>query len=91
MRADEKEIAIFTAYEDQEPYDTARPEKSLLLALLLNALSDLNKKGEPKRKATEFFMSEEEDYIFSFKTICSYLSIDPEKVLIFAGLEKKAR
>lgn len=89
MRADEKELAIFTAYDDEEPYDVARPEKSLLLALLLNALSDLNKNGEPHRKATEFFMNEEEDYIFSFRTICSYLSIDPKRVLVFAGIENK--
>lgn len=89
MRADEKNIAIFTAYDDQEVFDSTRPEKSLLLAVLLNALSDLNKKGEPQRRATEFFLSDQEDYLFSFKTICSYLSIDPSRVLIFAGLKQE--
>lgn len=88
MRNEDKDIALFTAYEDAEPFDPAGPEKNLLLAVLTSALSDLKQDGQPARRATEFFLSSDEDYIFSFRGICSYLDIDPGKVLMIAGLPK---
>jgi hypothetical protein len=32
-------------------------------------------------------MSEEEDYVFSFRAICSYLNVDANRVLMINGLE----
>ena len=88
MSRDRKNTAIYVAYDDHEPPDGATPEKSLLTALLVNALSDLRKPGEKSRKAMEYFLSPEEDYIFSFKSVCCLLDIDPDSILVFAGLRK---
>ncbi|RMG43617.1 MAG: hypothetical protein D6719_03515 [Candidatus Dadabacteria bacterium] len=86
MPRDKKDTAIFTAYEEEGPFDSSVPEKNLLKAILLSAIADLKKTGETRKKATEFFLSEEDDYIFSFKSICSYLNVDPEIILMVAGL-----
>lgn len=79
------------AYEDCEPFDQVRPEKNLLFAVLLSAMNDLKKEGEAHRKATEFFLSGEDDYIFSFRSICDYLSIDPHRILYITGLKEHKR
>jgi hypothetical protein len=52
----------------------------------MSALNDLKQSGDLQRKATEFFLSREEDYIFSFRSICDFLSVDPTKVLKVAGI-----
>lgn len=86
MSGDLKEFAIFTANEDYEPYDPAWPEKSLLRAILVTAMNDVKKSGDVKRQATEFFLSPEEDYIFSFRAICDYLNVDADRILVITGL-----
>ena len=35
---------------------------------------------------TFVFLNKEDDYIFSFQAICSYLDINPERVLVVVGL-----
>lgn len=82
----ENNSSLFEAYEENEPIDCSRPEKGLLVAVLLTAITDLKKPGDPSRKATEFFLNNDEDYIFSFRSICSHLSVDPHRVLTVAGL-----
>ena len=52
----------------------------------MSALNDLKKQGELGRKATEFFMSSDDEYIFSFRSICDYLSVDPLRILRVTGL-----
>ena len=84
----EKDIALFTAYDDWEGHDPSRPEKNLLLAVLLSAINDLSKDGDAQRKATQFFLNHEDDYLFSFRTICDYLKIDPNRILFVTGLNK---
>lgn len=88
MTIDEKNVTIHAAYDDVEPHDPIRPEKNLLLAVLLSAMSDLKQDGDVKRKACEFFLDREEDYLFSFRSICDYLSIDPDKVLVVTGIKR---
>ena len=88
MQSD-KDTAIYSAYDDFEGVDPARPEKNLLFAILMNAMSDLKKEGDLNRKATEFFLSGEDDYVFSFRAICDYLNIDPKRILYVTGLEEK--
>lgn len=91
MSQEEKNQENLVAYDDFEPFDASAPEKGLLHAILVNALNDVKKGGSLQRKATEFFLSPEDDYVFSFLSICDYLKVDPHKVLMVAGLDKGRR
>lgn len=86
MGRERKDSAIFVAFDDWDHPELATPERSLLRAVLLNAVADLRRPGEHARKATDFFLNKDEDYMFSFHSICSYLNIDPTQVLIVTGL-----
>ena len=44
-----------------------------------------------KDAATEYFLASEDEYIFSFHSVCDFLSVDPNKVLIAAGLLQKEK
>lgn len=90
MAREDKNVAVYTAFDDIEAFDPTTPEKNLLRAILLGALHDLKKEGDEKRKATEFFLIPEDDYIFSFVSICDYLNIDPNKILVVAGLHNES-
>lgn len=89
MAREQKDTAIFVAYDDEAPFDIAVPEKNLLRAVLVTAMADLKKQGDPAKQATEFFLCDDSDYIFSFNSICNYLSIDPKRILYMTGLDKK--
>ena len=91
MTSEKRNTAIFTAYDDQEAPELATPEKNLLRAILLNAVSDMNRDGEFSRKARDYFLSKEDDYLFSFQSVCSVLNINPHHILIIVGLEKSDR
>lgn len=86
MQKGKSEQAIYVAHEDSPPFDPAAPEKNLLRAILMSALSDLRKSGETGKKAQEFFLDIDEDYVFSFRSICSYLNVDPDKILLVTGV-----
>jgi hypothetical protein len=86
MSRDVKETSVHVAFDDYAPFDPSEPEKSLLRAILITALADLKKPGEVGRRAQEYFLSGEEDYVFSFNAVCSYLNVDPDKVLTVTGL-----
>ena len=88
MKKEEKNTAIFVAYEDMTGYDIAKPEKDLLLAVLMSAISDLKKRGGAKRQASDFFLGDQRKYLFSFESICEHLDLDPKTVLTIAGLRK---
>lgn len=88
MSKDVKDTAIHVAFDDYSPWDASEPEKSLLRAILITALADLKKPGEVGRRAQEYFLSQEDDYVFSFNAVCSYLNVDPDKVLTVTGLSK---
>lgn len=87
MSKQSNETTVFIAFDDCVPYDSARPEKELLRAILLNALSDLKKPGELSRRAREYFLSPEDDYLFSFQSVCNFLNIDPKRILKVTGLQ----
>lgn len=80
------DTAIFAAYEDTIPWDPATPEKNLLRALLITAMADLKKNGEVGRRAKEYFLSYDSEYLFSFRSVCDYLEIDPQTILSKIGL-----
>ena len=86
MQNDEKNIAIHQAFDEWVPYDPALPERNLLRAIFLTAMSDLRRPGDACKEATEFFLSEDESYIFSFQSICNHLDIDPKQILLVTGL-----
>lgn len=86
MLKDKKNTAIYIAYEDDKPIDFANAEKNLLRAILLSAMSDIKRTGEAGRKAKEFFLSSDENYVFSFRSICDHLEIDRQSVLTVVGL-----
>lgn len=91
MANEKRNTAIFTAYDDLEQPELATPERNLLRAVLLNAISDMNRDGEFSRKARDYFMSKEDDYLFSFQSVCGFLNINPHHILILVGLEKSDR
>ena len=87
MKRFERNTALFTAYDDHEQ-DLDPAAASLLRAVLNTAILDLEKDGIPGRLAREYFLSDEQDYLFSFQSICSYLNIDAAQVLVSIGLDK---
>lgn len=91
MAREDKNTAIFVAYDDDEPFDVARPERELLRAILVSALSDLKRPGEEGRSATEYLLSPEDDYVFSFRAICDFLNVDPNKILCISGITGRKR
>lgn len=86
---EEKNTTIYLAYEDFDGFDPSRPEKNLLRAILISAMSDLRKRDSSSVKAREFFLNQNEDYIFSFQSICNYLELDSKLVLMITGLYPK--
>ena len=87
MSKEGKDTTILVAYDGARPFDEAGPERSLLLAILMNAMNDAKKAGEDRERALEYLLSPEEDYVFSFRSICSYLNVDPTMVLQVVGLD----
>ena len=85
---DKRNTAIYTAFDDYDGGDLPIPEKGLLRAILLNAIADMHRNDEHSRRAKEYFLSKEDDYICSFQAICSYLHINPHRIMILVGLEK---
>ncbi|MCB0352726.1 MAG: hypothetical protein KDD64_04350 [Bdellovibrionales bacterium] len=88
MKEYQKNTAIFVAYDDYRPFDPTKPEKSLLRAILASALADYRKGGELQKQAEEYLLSEEDDYIFSFRAVCNFLDVDPERILVVTGLKE---
>jgi hypothetical protein len=91
MAKEDRNTSVHVGFEEFDPRDPTVPEKNLLRAVLMSALTDVKKEGELGRKATEFFLNVDEDYIFSFRSICDFLSVDPKRVLTVAGLRNSDR
>lgn len=91
MMREGKNTAIYIGFDDFEQAELATPEKNLLRAILLNAIADVNRPGEFSRRAKDYFLSKEEDYIFSFQSVCSFLNINPHHILLLVGLEHSDR
>ena len=83
-----RNTAIYTAFDDCDANEIPTPEKGLLRAILLTAIADMNRDDEYARKARSYFLSKEDDYIFSFQAVCSYLNINPHHILVLVGLEQ---
>lgn len=55
------------------------PVSELMRAMILRTIEDLNQIGEPREEALAYMHDEDEEYVFSFYSICRYLGLDPEK------------
>lgn len=55
------------------------PENELMRAIILRAIEDFKGKGEHYQDAIDFFNDEDEDYVFSFASICKFLGFNPQK------------
>ena len=86
MTKGEKKTEIYEAFEEYAPMDSAMSERNLMRAMILGALADLDKQGDVGRKAREFFLNKDQDYLFSFQSICNFLEVDPRSILIVTGL-----
>ena len=88
MAEEEINTAIDSAYDEQGTYDPVVPEKTLLAAILMNAVYDLQHDGANAVKAANYLLDPSDNYVFSFRSVCNFLNIDPKRVLKFAGLIK---
>ena len=91
MMREGKHTAIYIGFDDFEQSELATTVKNLLRAILLNAIADVNRPGEFSRRAQDYFLSKEDDYIFSFNSVCSFLNVNPHHILILVGLEQSDR
>lgn len=65
------------SYDPGKGYDAL---SELMRAIILTAIRDLNSTEELREDALEFLFSEEEDHIFSFRSICSCFGVDADRV-----------
>mgnify|MGYP001350210148 CR=1 FL=1 len=81
-----KETSIFIAYDDFEPLDESQSEKFLLKAVLNSAINEVVRDGLKAKDAVRYFLDTDEEYLFSFRSICEHLNISPKQILIVSGL-----
>lgn len=62
----------------------------LMRAIILRTIEDLNGDGELRSEALAYIEDEEDEYVFSFISICKYFGFDPEKTR-YAILNAKTR
>ena len=86
MSREDRDTAIYVAFEDDEPLDFTKAEKRLLQAILETAMNDLRRPGRFSARAREYFLSSDEEYIFSFRSICNFLDVDANRILRHAGI-----
>jgi hypothetical protein len=86
MGRENRHTAIYVAYDDADQLELATPERNLLRAVLLNAVADMGRPGDCSRRARDYFLSKEDDYLFSFQSVCSYLNVNPRHILTIVGL-----
>lgn len=63
--------------------DTGNPLGTLMRAILIKAIEDFQKGGQLRRDAMRYMfesLSEKEDHVFSFASICETLQLDPQSV-----------
>lgn len=58
---------------------TYSPLSELMRAIILRVVDDCNGNEEVKADAVEYLYGEDDEYIFSFPSICHHFGVDPEK------------
>ena len=51
----------------------------LMRAMVLRVVDDFNSIGELHDEAVEYMMDDDEEYLFSFYSICKHMNLDPVK------------
>lgn len=54
-------------------------ESELMRAIILRAIEDYKSTGELHDAAVQYLNDEDEEYVFSFVSICRYLGFDPAR------------
>ncbi len=62
----------------------------LMRAMILRTIEDLQSGSELREEALEYLMSDDDEYILSFISICRYFGFDPEKTR-YAIINAKSR
>ncbi|MCB0354678.1 MAG: hypothetical protein KDD64_14175 [Bdellovibrionales bacterium] len=71
-----------TAFEMNENQNNGRrqnPLSELMRAVFLLAIHDLYGGREKRESAMQFILSDDEEHVFSFHSICNYFGMDPLK------------
>jgi len=53
------------------------PLSELMRAIILRVVDDYNSPGELKEDAIKYMEDMDEEYIFSFRSICKHIGLDP--------------
>lgn len=64
------------AYLDNKGYDSLT---ELMRAIILRCVDDYHSKPGYMEEAISYMEDPEDEYIFSFRFICKYLGLDPDK------------
>ena len=80
------DTAIFVAYDEETPRDTAEAERNLMRAILQTAMDDVRKSGDLYRDARNYLLSNADFYVFSFRSICAHLNLCPTTIRRQCGL-----
>lgn len=83
------DTAIYSAFDDFLVKDPAIAERNLMRAILRTAFEDIRKRGEAYRQARQYVLSNDEQYLYSFKSICNHLSLCPQTIRARLGLTKE--
>jgi hypothetical protein len=75
------------AYLDRNGYSAV---SELMRAMILRMIEDLQSGPELRQEALDYLMSDEDEYVLSFMSICRYFGFDPVKTR-YAILNAKAR
>ena len=51
----------------------------LMRAMILRTVEDFNSSEELRAEAITYMMDPDEEYILSFRSICKYMGLDPDK------------
>ncbi len=87
-KVDRAETAIFIAYDDHVPKDPVHPEKNLMAAILWSVFDDLKKQGAPYREAREYVLSNDVEYIYSFRNVCLQLGLCHLTIRTLLGIKR---
>jgi hypothetical protein len=64
------------AYVGNKGYDAL---SELMRAMILRTVEDYNSGGELQEEAIFYMEDDDEEYIFSFRSVCLHLNLDPDK------------
>ena len=90
-KQDKAETAIFIAYDDYALEDPSYPEKSLMAAILRSVFEDLRKTGLEYREAYDYVLSNDLEYVYSFRNVCLQLGLCPKSIKSLLGIGTKYR